>query len=88
MISDEKEYKFLEKLNYQLDRAKDSIIRYDYCPICYDTLGYEVTKDNKAILPKCGRCGWIGDWNFTLDENEAKNHRRIKIIDKSLNETK
>lgn len=89
MNSIEKEYQFIETLKNQLDRAEQQarLIHYDYCPVCYDVLGYEVTSDNKAILPKCKSCGWMGDWNRTLDEYEAKNYKRIKIIDRSLNET-
>lgn len=54
-----------------------------YCPICIGVLGYEISS-SKIMTPICKSCGWKGDWSDCLDEDEAKNSKRVKVIDKML----
>lgn len=76
----EKEYKFLEKLEYQIEKAKN----IEYCPNCYSKINYKINSD--SIKPFCNKCNWEGNWDEVLDEYEHKNKQRAKLIDKMLND--
>jgi hypothetical protein len=73
-----------------------NVVRYDYCPVCFNKASYEIDEGTKGdwhpggknLYPICRECGWKGTWDDVIDEAEAKNYKRIKIIDRSLNETK
>ena len=65
------------------------------CPLCYNnelnvlpTSIYEnEDDDDKSIFSlylNCRQCGWKGKFEDTLTQEEAKNKRRTKIIDKML----
>jgi len=67
-------------------KTETAVLRIDYCPKCFNELSFEVDSKNKIIVPHCNYCDWRGNWDNCLDDGEAKNFKRIKIIDNILNE--
>jgi len=59
--------------------------KYYYCPMCFNIISYEIDS-KKNFIPKCNFCDWNGGWDDCLDDGEAKNFKRIKIMDDILNE--
>jgi len=57
------------------------LTRQDYCPRCYGKLNFEISSAENGIFPICKKCKWTGDWAEVLDEYEAKNMKRTKLID-------
>ena len=62
------------------------MIRQDFCPQCCNITTWKLDRKKVLIFPFCDKCGWNGQWHECLDKDEAKNLRRIKIIDKALEE--
>ena len=73
-------------MNPNLPYYKNTILRQDFCPKCYNMVNWLLDSKINSILPTCKKCEWTGQWDECLDEDEAKNLRRIKIIDKALEE--
>ena len=51
-----------------------------YCPFCYTD---RIIPNKDTWEPEC-ECGWKGNMENLLSENEAKNTKRIKLIDKMI----
>lgn len=73
---------------------RNPLLKYDFCPVCFSISSYAIDEGKegnwhpggKNLYPYCKNCGWKGDWDDCLDEDEAKSAKRTKIIDDFLNE--